>query len=100
MNRNSRDRLRYAGSQRDSSLTQFDRLDIRQSCTRLGKRSSDTVDYVNRFFHKRLANHGVFSLLIQMLGGTPNLEGRCWQRLEASETPLGAASGSPPAQSD
>jgi hypothetical protein len=28
-----------------------------------------------------------------------SLEGRCLQRLEASETPLGAASGSPPPQS-
>ena len=31
--------------------------------------------------------------------GLGMLEGRCLQRLEASETPLGAASGSPPPQS-
>src|ERR1700738_1470158 len=30
---------------------------------------------------------------------TRNLEGRCLQRLEAFETPLGVASDSPPAQS-
>ena len=34
------------------------------------------------------------------VAGWKNLDGRCLQRLEASETPLGAASGSPPPQSD
>jgi hypothetical protein len=36
------------------------------------------------------------TILLKNLPSIKNLEGRCLQRLEASETPLGAASDSPP----
>ena len=59
--------------------------------SRLGK-------YVKSVIQEReLREPGVISL--KNRSPTKNLEGRCLQRLEASETPLGAASGSPPTQS-
>jgi hypothetical protein len=45
------------------------------------------------------ANYGLTMILLKNLPSIRNLEGRCLQRLEASETPLGAASDSPPLQS-
>ena len=39
---------------------------------------------------------GQISISLKNRSPTKNLEGRCLQRLEASETPLGAASDSPP----
>jgi hypothetical protein len=51
--------------------------------------------------YESIATRGrIFTLiLLKNLPSTRNLEGRCLQRLEASETPLGAASDSPPLQS-